>query len=99
MILIHLLAGLVFGVSSVIFSIYAGHGFFLGLLRYSVFGAGGMLLSAALSLVPIGGILQFALATVRPTPRGKALAARSGDLRDVLNRGAFGPEVGRTQES
>lgn len=46
MIIVHLFAGLVFGVLSVLYSIYAGHGFFVGLLRYSGIGACGICLSA-----------------------------------------------------
>lgn len=46
MIIIHLFTGLVFGALSVLYSLHAGHGFFLGLFLYSGIGVCGLCLSA-----------------------------------------------------
>lgn len=48
MILFHLLSGLIFGAASIIYSIYAAYPVLIGLGVYSVAGAAGMLVSAAL---------------------------------------------------
>lgn len=52
MIVIHLAVGIIFGVTSVLYSIYADHSFLTGLLRYSGTGVFGMCLSALLSWIP-----------------------------------------------
>lgn len=98
MILIHLFAGVVFGLCSIVFSIYAGHGFLVGLLRYSVIGAGGMCLSAALSLIPVGAVIAAIQAAFRPDPRGKAFTPRTFTPYGPLEHGGFRPDAGRPRE-
>ncbi len=85
MIVIHLLTGLVFGLTSVLFSVYADHGFLVGLMLYSASGICGMCLSVALSMIPIGAIAELGAATFGSKPRGKAFAAQSCDRSGPLD--------------